>query len=162
MTCVFLLYLFTLSAFRCFPQTRNNAPLPPDPRLALQRFWTRSYHKSASHPALRHHAFYSYKTVSNPTSPGGVKGSHDGIPTFHESPLSALTPCPGCGALAQTVEPDQPGFYSVKRNLVGRYLKPEYPNSYQNLKRQHDSMFESAIKQVSPELPAPNEITTHG
>jgi hypothetical protein len=69
------------------------------------------------------------------------------VATISESSLQSLTACPGCGALAQTVEPGEAGYYSLQRRAVDLYLKQQ--NS--GLKTD-ESVVSSALESAGPEL----------
>jgi len=57
--------------------------------------------------------------------------------------------CPGCGALTQNVDAAEAGFYSITRSAVKKYLQPQ---SQLGSKKEEDRIFESAIRNVSPEV----------
>jgi len=59
--------------------------------------------------------------------------------------LPGLTACPGCGALAQTVEPGEAGYYSLQRRAVDSYLK-------QQSSKTDDNVVSSALESADPEL----------
>jgi len=56
-----------------------------------------------------------------------------------------LTACPGCGALAQTVEPGEAGYYSLQRRAVDSYLR-------QQSSKTDDSVVSSALESADPGL----------
>ena len=49
-------------------------------------------------------------------------------------PAATLLPvsCPGCGALTQWVEPDEPGFYTTSRRSIKTFLRDASPKSAQD------------------------------
>lgn len=64
---------------------------------------------------------------------------------------SALSACPGCGALAQTIEQNEAGYYSLNRHAVKSYLRhvigePGRPRTAE------DDVFEAAVNKAGAEL----------
>lgn len=119
--------------------------LPP---LSYTTFRTETLRKFTSRAVSLQDAL----NVSDKTVAFGFKEREDGSAQLQNSPISALRACPGCGALAQVIEPAEPGFYSVKRKAVREYLDFQSSNGAQALKPNDDSIFESAIRRASPEL----------
>ncbi|PYH46848.1 uncharacterized protein BP01DRAFT_337306 [Aspergillus saccharolyticus JOP 1030-1] len=82
---------------------------------------------------INHQLLRSYSTTDSPstTEPPSTAGlpavtfSSDSAPDF-SSPISAdVLPicCPGCGAYAQTVDPNEPGYYSKTRKQTRKQKK---------------------------------------
>lgn len=72
--------------------------------------------------------FYSFTRNLDSNTPTGdlekALDEQDALDTVaRSSSPGTLTACPGCGALAQTVEPGEPGYYSLKRKAVSSYVK---------------------------------------
>jgi len=59
----------------------------------------------------------------------------------------ALSACPGCGALAQTVEQGEPGYYSLKRKTVGSFVKQDIADE-----GSEEAVAASAIDRADPTL----------
>ncbi|EGS23202.1 uncharacterized protein CTHT_0008650 [Thermochaetoides thermophila DSM 1495] len=114
--------IYLCPAFRSlsFEITTRNPRISPDPR----RIQTRRLHVEYSHPPQPE------------------------IPKLREFPERALPlQCHGCGALAQTVEPDKAGYYNLNRKAIRKYLgleeekpKPHAPDP--------TPIIESALKNI--------------
>jgi len=59
----------------------------------------------------------------------------------------ALVACPGCGALAQTVEQGEPGYYSLKRKTVSSFVKQDITGN-----SNEESVAATAIARADPTL----------
>lgn len=59
----------------------------------------------------------------------------------------ALIACPGCGALAQTVEQGEPGYYSLRRKAVSSFVKQDIEND-----GSEQSLAATAINRADPTL----------
>ncbi|KAF2834628.1 hypothetical protein M501DRAFT_983738 [Patellaria atrata CBS 101060] len=51
--------------------------------------------------------------------------------------------CPGCGALSQTVEPDEAGHYSMSRGAVASYLRPK-----KRIDTSEDKIFAASVQSL--------------
>ncbi|KAI0804958.1 hypothetical protein GGR55DRAFT_308751 [Xylaria sp. FL0064] len=56
--------------------------------------------------------------------------------------------CTGCGALSQTADPNQPGYFSLRRNAVRRYLGMDGSSGYL---RHEDQIYADALRQLDAE-----------
>lgn len=59
----------------------------------------------------------------------------------------ALSACPGCGALAQTIEQGEPGYYSLKRKTVSSFVKQDIADE-----GSEEAVAASAIDRADPIL----------
>lgn len=57
--------------------------------------------------------------------------------------------CPGCGALAQTVEPGEAGHYSSKRKVVRSFV--EYKTGAPSPAKAQDEIVVEALQRLTPE-----------
>lgn len=64
---------------------------------------------------------YGYRAIA--TEAVQQNTSHGGVIALWKRALPHA--CPGCGGLAQTVEPNEAGYYSLTRPAVKRYLNPK-------------------------------------
>jgi len=120
------------SGFRPLHQSLISVPqhcLPGGPIVLQQR-----YH------------FRRNGTLSRNSAEGLDLGS--GLETIN-SPLSS---CPGCGALAQTVEPGAAGFYNIKRSVVGSFLQNEPTKGWSTNSETEDQVFSDALANAPEEL----------
>ncbi|KAI1189038.1 hypothetical protein F5B17DRAFT_393316 [Nemania serpens] len=62
--------------------------------------------------------------------------------------------CTGCGALSQTSDPHQPGYYDLNRKAVKVYLGIDKPSGRS---RSEDRIYEAALRQLDPK-----ELEKHG
>lgn len=125
-----------MKALQCVHGLQRTAP-----RLNLSRRWS----LRASSAII----FESRipRTLPRPRCGGAATASHTAYSTQRELPHRnsldsigsvtvdpALTACPGCGALAQTVQPGEPGYFSLSRRTVAKFVKshdidPRVPES---------------------------------
>ncbi|KAI1813645.1 hypothetical protein GGS20DRAFT_552649 [Poronia punctata] len=57
--------------------------------------------------------------------------------------------CRGCGALSQTTEPRQPGFFDLNRKAVKKYLGTDEPTDHP--RSQDDAIFQDLLSKLDPE-----------
>ncbi|KAI0014629.1 hypothetical protein F4780DRAFT_771858 [Xylariomycetidae sp. FL0641] len=57
--------------------------------------------------------------------------------------------CSGCGALSQTSEPTQPGYYDLNRKAVRKYVEGDQPT---RISREEDRILEDALKNVDHQM----------
>jgi len=73
--------------------------------------------------------------------------------TAHSENLPlTLSSCPGCGALAQTVEPGAAGFYNVKRTAVASVSQNEPAKGRNTNSKTEDQVFTDALANAPEEL----------
>ena len=61
--------------------------------------------------------------------------------------------CSGCGALSQTVAPDQPGYFDLERKAVRQYLGIEQPKAKKaatRAPREEDLVYQAALERLGP------------
>ncbi|KAI0112265.1 hypothetical protein GGR51DRAFT_508666 [Nemania sp. FL0031] len=56
--------------------------------------------------------------------------------------------CRGCGALSQTSQPNQPGYFDLSRKAVQKYLGADEPSNHRSRSRSEDQIYEDALKQL--------------
>ncbi|KAI0392725.1 hypothetical protein F5Y17DRAFT_435253 [Xylariaceae sp. FL0594] len=56
--------------------------------------------------------------------------------------------CTGCGALSQTTEPNQPGYFDLDRKAVKKWLGIEEPSGRRRQERQEDKLYEDVLRQL--------------
>lgn len=80
----------------------------------------------------------AFPAVANPVARAAIKTPYVHHRTFSTNPVHHheatnrdivdILPvfCPGCGALSQTVEPEEPGYYSKTRKQTRKLLRKEH------------------------------------
>ncbi|KAI1349422.1 hypothetical protein F5Y01DRAFT_289571 [Xylaria sp. FL0043] len=77
-------------------------------------------------------------------------GSSAATAAARSAPLRTLPrQCTGCGALTQTADPNQPGYFNLRRNAVRRYLGIDGPSGYSP--RREDQIYADALRQLDAE-----------
>lgn len=109
-------------------------PLPATVRLPKTGFCSR-YHLGQKRWLSNVH------DVENEQSP--VQNEQAVVHEDESTP--ALIACPGCGALAQTVESGEAGYYSTRRKIVRNFSTPADP-------AKEDQIAAQALGQADPEL----------
>ncbi|KAI1433207.1 hypothetical protein GGR50DRAFT_669967 [Xylaria sp. CBS 124048] len=56
--------------------------------------------------------------------------------------------CRGCGALSQTSQPNQPGYFDLSRKVVQKYLGTDKPSERS---RREDKLYEDVLSMLDPE-----------
>ncbi|KAI1111238.1 hypothetical protein F5Y14DRAFT_426249 [Nemania sp. NC0429] len=76
-------------------------------------------------------------------------------PSILSAPATSLPrQCTGCGALSQTADPNQPGYFDLNRKAVKAYLGIEGPP---RTSRSEDRIYETVLSQLDP-----NELEKKG
>ena len=65
-------------------------------------------------------------------------------------PLSSLTSCSGCGALAQTLQPAEAGYYSLNRASVKQFI--ESREEFSQIHHERDQHFARALEHADPSI----------
>jgi hypothetical protein len=73
----------------------------------------------------------------------------------HQHEQRQLPPaCPGCGALTQSVHPQEAGHYTKDRAAVKKYLNHTHEQVKEKEATAEDGIMQSAMENLSPELRA--------
>ncbi|KAB8346246.1 hypothetical protein FH972_023291 [Carpinus fangiana] len=80
-----------------------------------------------------------------------ARGHNDEAPSKSTPSLAHLGACAGCGALAQDVEPDDPGYFNVKRRAVANFIRSG-ATTEPVLPSEEDEMYQQALMQATPQL----------
>jgi hypothetical protein len=104
-------------------------------RLRYSTLQTTRYHHHKACPTTWLARQTSFVTPLQRLAP--TRRLHTGPETIQVSKshsASALLPvsCPGCGALTQWVEPDEPGFYTISRRSIKSFLRDASPQPARN------------------------------
>lgn len=106
-------------------------------------------------------AFTRHQTVSplrerarqQGTLAGDLTGEVEPLPISNSGRLSAaLSACPGCGGLAQTVDPGTAGFYTMKRKVVASFLVHEEDVKGRSGSPSERQLYSSAVENASSDL----------
>ena len=82
-----------------------------------------------------------------------VEAREDSAPPMEPKKTRRLPlQCPGCGAFSQTVSPDEPGYFDLKRYSTMEYLGLREPKkSYPDRVRQDDMVVQEAMRRLELE-----------
>lgn len=82
------------------------------------------------------------------SKPGGYA-----IPDSFSSKTSLPQQCGGCGALSQTVDRQDPGFYSITRRSVKNYLNGGYCDELKDSQKQlENQIFQASLQSLDGQL----------
>lgn len=156
MRCKPILGLIRSTRFRCW-QPQRLRPWTPTQGLSLVSRLTLSnarQHSSLAPSSYEDAAFADDVVLENQV---GVEYDNQ---LLAQDGIASLSACPGCGALAQTVEPDEAGYYSLKRNPVKRYLEAVSGDVQERLKSAEDVVFEEAMAKAGPQIAEELQLPT--
>ena len=109
--------------------------------------YLRSFHLGANQCR---NSLHNERSQEHGELPPNVEHSDQTAVTGKDESRRHLGICPGCGAFAQSVEPNIAGYYSISRGIVRKYLEPGTGTAHQQ--GPEDRIFEKTVHNLTSDL----------